>query len=48
MTNERLQGMEQFHCKNYFLEMPPSNAKIRLKKAPQKLNFVMVKATSKC
>ena len=48
MANERLQGMQQFHCKNYFLEMSPSNAKIRLKKAPQKLNFVMAKATSKC
>ena len=47
MANERLQGEEQFHSKNYLLEMPRSHAKIRLKSAPQKLNFVMAKAISK-
>ena len=26
MANERLQGEEQFHSKNYLLEMPCSNA----------------------
>ena len=26
MANERLQGGEQWHSKNYFLEMPPSHA----------------------
>ena len=47
MTSERLQGEEQFHSKNYLLEMPHSHAKIRLKSAPQKLNFLMAKAISK-
>ena len=47
MANERLQGEEQFHSKNYLLEMPRSHAKMRLKSAPQKLNFLMDKATSK-
>ena len=47
MTSERLQGEEQFHSKNYLLEMPCSYAKMRLKRAPQKLNFVMAKAISK-
>ena len=47
MANERLQREEQFYSKNYFLEMPRSHVKIRLKSAPQKLNFVMAKATSK-
>ena len=31
MANERLQEEEQFHSKNYLLEMPLSHAKIRLK-----------------
>ena len=35
MENERLQGEEQFHSKNYLLEMPCSHAKIYLKSAPQ-------------
>ena len=35
MTNERLQGEEQFHSKNYLLEMPHCHAKIHLKTAPQ-------------
>ena len=47
MANERLQGVEHFHSKNYLLELPRSHAKIRLKSTPQKLNFVMTKAISK-
>ena len=47
MTSERLQGEEQFHSKNYLLEMPRSHAKMRLKSAPQKLNFLMAKDISK-
>ena len=47
MTNEKIQGEEQFHSKNYLLEMPRSHAKMPLKGAPQKLNFVMAKAISK-
>ena len=46
-TSERLQGEKQFHSKNYLLEMPCFHAKMRLKSAPQKLNFLMEKATSK-
>ena len=34
-ASERLQGEEQFHSKNYFLEMPCFHAKMRLKNAPQ-------------
>ena len=33
MVNERLQGEEQYHSKNYLLEMPRSHAKMRLKRA---------------
>ena len=47
MTSERLQGEEQFRSKNYLLEMPRSHNKIRLKSAPQKLNFLMAKDISK-
>ena len=47
MASEELQGEEQFHSKNYFLEMPFFHAKMRLKSAPQKLNFLMTKAISK-
>ena len=47
MANERWQGEEQYHSKNYLLEMYRSHAKIRLKSAPQKLNFVIAKAISK-
>ena len=47
MANERLQGEEQFHSKNYLLEMSHSHAKMRLKSAPKNLNFVMAKAISK-
>ena len=47
MANERLQGEEQFHYENYLLEMLCSHAKIHLKSAPQKLNFLMAKVISK-
>ena len=47
MANQRLQGEEQFYSKNSFLEMPRSHTKMHLKSAPQKQNFVMVKAISK-
>ena len=47
VANERLQGEQQFHSKNYFLETSRSHAKIPLKNALQKLNFVMVEAISK-
>ena len=47
MASERLKGEEQFHSKNYILEMSLFHAKMRLKSAPQKLNFLMEKATSK-
>ena len=43
----RLQGVEQFHSKNYLLEIPRSHAKMRLKSALQQLNSVLTKATSK-
>ena len=38
IANERLQGDQQFHSKNYLLETPLSHAK---------MNFVMAKAISK-
>ena len=47
MASENLQVEEQFHSKNYLLEMPRFHAKMRLKSAPQKLNFLMAKAISK-
>ena len=47
MANERQQGEEQFHSKNYLLGMAPSHAKMLLKNAPQKPNFVTLKAISK-
>ena len=47
MASERLLGEEKFNSKNYILEMPRFHAKMRLKSAPQKLNFLMEKATSK-
>ena len=46
MANERLQGEQQFHSKNCLLEMPHFHAKMHLKSAPQKPNFVMAKAIS--
>ena len=48
MANERIQGEEQFHSKNYLFEMPRSHAKMHLKSASQKLNLVIAKAISKC
>ena len=47
MANEKLKGEEKYHSKNYLLEMPRCHAKMRLKSAPQKLNFVIAKAISK-
>ena len=47
MTSERLQGGQQFNSRNYLLEMPRFHAKMCLKSAPQKLNFLMAKAISK-
>ena len=47
MASERLQGEKQFHSKNYLLEMSRFHAKMRLKSAPQKLNFLIKKAISK-
>ena len=47
MASEKLQGEEQFHSKNYLLEMPCFHPKMRLKGAPQKLDFLMAKAISK-
>ena len=47
MASERLQGVEQVHSKNYLLEMLRSHVKMRLKSAPQKLDFSMAKAISK-
>ena len=46
MASERLQREEQFHSMNYLLQMPCFHAKMRLKSAPQKLNFLMTKAIS--
>ena len=45
MANEKLQGEEQFHSKNYLLELPRFHAKM-LWKVHHK-NFIMVKAISK-
>ena len=47
MKSKRLQRKEQFYLKNYLLEMPRSHAKMLLKSAPQKLNFLIAKAISK-
>ena len=47
IASERLQGEERFHTKNYLLEMSRFHAKMRLKSAPKKLNFLMAKAISK-
>ena len=38
MASERLQADEQFHSKNYILEMSCFYAKMHLKSAPQKLD----------
>ena len=47
MANERLQGEEQSHFKNYHLEMSRSHAKMDLNSATQKLNFLIAKTISK-
>ena len=47
MASERLQREEKFHSNNYLLEMSRFYAKISLKSAPQKLNFLLAKAISK-
>ena len=47
MASEILQGEEQFRSKYYRLEIPLSHATMRLKSAPQKLNFLMAKPISK-
>ena len=44
MSYERLHGEEQFRSKKYLLEMTP-HTKMCLKSAPEKLNFVIAKAT---
>ena len=44
MASERLQGEEKFHSKNYLLETFCFHAKMRLKRAPQKPDFLMTKA----
>ena len=45
MSYERLHGEEHFRSEKYLLEMIPSHAKMCLKSAPEKLNFVMARAT---
>ena len=45
MSYERLHGEGHFLSKKYLLEMTPSHAKMCLKSAPEKLNFVIAKAT---
>ena len=47
MANERSQGEEEFHSKNYLSEMPCSHAKMHLKSVSQKLNFVTANVLSK-
>ena len=47
MPNERLQEEELLLSKNHVLEVPPSHAKMRLKSAPQKVNFLMAKSIQK-
>ena len=42
-----MQGEEQLHSKDHLLEILCSHAKMRLKSAPQKLNFVVAKSISK-
>ena len=47
VASERQQGEEQLHSKNCLLEMPCFYAKMRLKSAPQKRDFLMTKTISK-
>ena len=46
-ASEKLEGEEQFHYKNYFFEMSLFHAKMRLKSAPKKLNFLIEKVARK-
>ena len=43
MASERLQEEDKFHSKNYHFKMPCFHAKMCLKSAPKKLNFLMAK-----
>ena len=43
IENKRLQGEKQFYSKSYILEISRFHGKMRLKSAPQKLNFVIAK-----
>ena len=47
VASERLQAEEQFHSKNYLVEILCSHVKMHLKSAPQQLKFLMEKARSK-
>ena len=47
MSNERLQGEELLQSENHVLEALSSHAKILLKSATQKLNFLMAKSYTK-
>ena len=47
IANEISLGEEQFHSKNYLLDMYHSYAKLRLKIAPQQLSIVIGKTISK-
>ena len=47
MASEKPQGEKQLYSKNYLLEMSRFHAKMRLKSAPQKLNFLMEKLHQK-
>ena len=47
MSNERCQAQELFESKNHVLEVFSSHAKMRLKSAPQKLNFLISKVIQK-
>ena len=47
MENQILLGEEQFHPKSYLSEMHRSHAKMCLKSAPQKRNFVITKLYQK-
>ena len=47
MASKKLLGEEQFLSKDCLLEMSFFQPKMRLKIAPQKLNFLMAKAISK-
>ena len=40
MAIETIQEQQEFHSKNYLLEMPRSHANMHLKKEPQKLDFI--------